>query len=110
MLSSYYVNYKESASLRKKDICIMFVDLAKAFDCVPGKVLWWIMRTLGNKEWVISSVAAFYVFVNSKMCVNKKFSEEFGVKVQVHQESVWSLLLFIIVSEALSRTFRTSSP
>ena len=32
---------------------------------------------------------------------------EFGVRVGVHQHSVLSLLLFIIVLEALSREFRT---
>ena len=35
---------------------------------------------------------------------------EFEVKVGVHQGSVFSLLLFIIVLEALSREFRSGVP
>ena len=35
---------------------------------------------------------------------------EFGVRVGVHQRSVPSLLLFIIVLEAVSREFRTGCP
>ena len=35
---------------------------------------------------------------------------EFGVRVGVHQRSVLSPLLFIIVLEALSREFRTGCP
>ena len=101
---------QEKCLSKKKDIYIMFVDLAKAFDRVSGKVLWCVMRTLGNKEWVMLSVASFYVFVNSKKHVNETFSEEFGVRVAVHQGSVWSPLLFIVVLEALSRTFRTGCP
>ena len=38
------------------------------------------------------------------------YSEEFEVKVGVHQGSVLSPLLFIIVLEALSREFRSGIP
>ena len=33
-----------------------FVDLEKAFDCVPRKFLWWTMRSVGVEEWVILAV------------------------------------------------------
>ena len=42
--------------------------------------------------------------------VNNTYSDEFGVKVGVHQGSVLSPLLFVIVLEALSREFRTGTP
>ena len=42
--------------------------------------------------------------------VGKGYSEEFEVKVGVHQGSVLSPLLFIIVLEALSREFRSGVP
>ena len=51
-----------------------------------------------------------YRNTRSKVRVNDSFSEEFEVKVGVHQGSVFSPLLFIIVLEALSRDFRTGSP
>ena len=44
------------------------------------------------------------------MCVSDQYSEEFCVGVGVHQGSVLSLLLFIIVLEALSREFRSGVP
>ena len=88
----------------------MFVDFGKAFDRVPCKVRWWEMRTIGVEEWIILTVAAFYKFAGSKVRVNGKFKEEFGVKVGVHQGSVLSPLLFIIVMTALSRNFRTGCP
>ena len=40
----------------------------------------------------------------------KGYCEEFEVKVGVHQGSVLSPLLFIIVLEALSREFRSGVP
>ena len=46
----------------------------------------------------------------SRVHVGKGYSEEFEVKVGVHQGSVLSPLLFIIVLEALSREFRSGVP
>ena len=51
-----------------------------------------------------------YKDVRSRVRVGDGYSEEFGVGVGVHQGSVLSPLLFIIVLEALSREFRTGCP
>ena len=68
------------------------------------------MRRVGVEEWVIRAVKAMYE--NDKSCVrvNGQFSDEFNIKVGVHQSAVLSPLLFIIVMEALSREFRVGCP
>ena len=81
-----------------------FVDLEKAFDRVPRKVIWWALRKLGVDEWIVRLVQGMYS--NARSHVGEGFSEEFEVKVGVHQGSVLSPLLFIIVLEALSHEFR----
>ena len=78
-----------------------FVDLEKAFDRVPRKVLWWVMRTLGVPESIVRVVQAMYNNVRSKVRIGSECSEKFEVGVGVHQGSVLSPLLFIIVLEAL---------
>ena len=55
-------------------------------------------------------VQSMYTDVRSRERVGSGYSEEFGVKVGVHQGSVLSPLLFIIILEALSREFRTGCP
>ena len=30
-----------------------FIDLEKAFDRVPWKVIWWALRKLGVDEWIV---------------------------------------------------------
>ena len=87
-----------------------FVDLEKAFDRVPRKVLWWAMRSLGVDEWIVRLVQAMYSNARSRVRVGDSYSEEFDVTVGVHQGSVLSPLLFIIVLEALSRDFRVGVP
>ena len=87
-----------------------FVDLEKAFDRVPRKVLWWAMRTLGVPESIVRVVQAMYNNARSKVRIGSECSEEFDVGVGVHQGSVLSPLLFIIVLEALSKDYRIGVP
>ena len=55
-------------------------------------------------------VQGMYANAQSRVCVGEGYSEEFEVKVGVHQGSVLSPLLFIIVLEALSREFHSGVP
>ncbi|RUS86150.1 hypothetical protein EGW08_006098 [Elysia chlorotica] len=87
-----------------------FVDLEKAFDRVPRKVIWWALRKLGVEEWTVRLVQGMYANARSQVRVDDGYSEEFEVKVGVHQGSVLSPLLFIVVLEALSREFRSGVP
>ena len=86
-----------------------FVDLEKAFDRVPRKVIWLALRKLGV-EWIVRLVQGMYANARSHVCVGEGYSEEFEVKDGVHQSSVLSPLLFIIVPEALSREFCSGVP
>ena len=87
-----------------------FVDLEKAFDRVPREVVWWALRKLGVDEWQVSVIQAMYADTSTMVKLNGRVSKGFGVKVGVHQGSVLSPLLFIIVMEALSRNFRGGLP
>ena len=93
-----------------KRLYMAFLDLEKAFDRVPLKVIWWALRKLGVEEWIVRLVQGMYANARSRVRVGEGFSKEFEVKVGVHQGSVLSPLLFIIVLEALSREFRAGVP
>ena len=88
-----------------KRLYMAFVDLEKAFDRVHRKVIWWVLRKLG-----VRLMQGMYANARSRVRVGEGYSEEFEVKVGVHQGSVLSLLLFIIVLEALSWEFRSGVP
>ena len=58
------------------------------------------------EEWAVRVIQGMYTNVKSRVRVNG----EFGVGVGVHQGSVLSPLLFILVLEELSHKFRTGVP
>ena len=93
-----------------KRLYMAFVDLEKAFDRVPRKVIWWALRKLGVEEWIVRLVQGMYANARSRVRVGEGFSKEFEMKVGVYQGSVLSPLHFIIVLEALSREFRAGVP
>ena len=94
----------------KEELWMAFVDLEKAFDRVPREVLWWALRELGVEEWIIMVIQSMYEGSTTAMKFKNGESSQFGVGVRVHQGSVLSPLLFIIVMEALSRGSREGLP
>jgi len=93
-----------------KPLFIAFVNLEKAFDQIPRKVLSWALRCLDVEKWAVRVIQGMYTYVRSQVRVNGQYREEFGVGVCVHQGSVLSPLLFILVLEVLSCEFRTGVP
>jgi hypothetical protein len=101
---------QEKYLAKKKDLWMAFVDLEKAFDRVPREVVWWALQSLGVDEWIVSVIKAMYEDATTVVKVNGRESKAFRVRVGVHQGSVLSPLLFVIVLEALSREFRDGLP
>ena len=56
-----------------KKLYFAFVDLEKAFDRVPRKVLWWALRKVGVPEWIVRVVMVMYENSSTKIRVNGKF-------------------------------------
>ena len=59
---------------KNKNLYFAFIDLEKAFDRVPRKVLWWTMRVVGVPEWII--VQSMYYGAKTKVRVNGSYSDE----------------------------------
>ena len=99
----FIVRQIQEAYIRKnRNLFFAFVDLEKAFNRVPRKVLWWALRKVGIPEWIVRVIQVMYQNARSQVRVNNLFNDVFDVQVVVHQGSVLSPLLFIIVLEALS--------
>ena len=68
------------------------------------------MRKLGVEEWLVRAVMATYKHARTRIrSYDRSVSEWFGVNVGVHQGSVLSSLLFIIVMETVTQCERGST-
>ena len=94
---------QEKALEKNRRLYLGFVDLEKAFDRVPRKVVEWALRKEGVNEYMVKAVMAMYLDAKTAVRVGNALTQEFEVKVGVHQGSVLSPLLFIIVMQALSK-------
>ena len=74
-----------------------FVDMEKNFDKVPRKVMEWAMRKKGLSEAMVLVAMSLYDGAKTRVRMGSAYSEEFEVKVSVHQGSVLLPLLLAIV-------------
>jgi hypothetical protein len=66
----------------------------------------WALRKSGVEEWLVSAVMAMYEGANTVVRTDDGDSESFAVKVGLHQGSVLSLLLFIVVMDVITKEIR----
>ena len=92
-----------------KKLYMCFVDLEKAFDRVPRKVLEWAMRKKGIPEVMVRAVMSLYEGAKARLRGWLELSKEFEVKVVVHQGSVLSSLVFVIVADVVTKNVRNCS-
>ena len=95
---------------KNRRLYLAFVDLEKAFDRVPRKVVKWALRKEGVDEWLVKAVMYTYFDAKTAIKVGDGVSDEFSVKVGVHQGSVLSPLLFIIVMQAVAKHVAADLP
>ena len=93
---------QESYFEKNRKLFVCFVDLEKAFDWVPRRVIEWALKKKLVPERLVQAVISMYKEENKRVQVGGRHSKEFDVGVGVHQESVLSPFLFSIVLDILS--------
>jgi hypothetical protein len=101
---------QEKHQAKGKMLHYAFVNLEKAFDRVPREVTRWALQKPGVEEWLVSKVMAMYDGVETVVRAVEGDSESFPVKVGLHQGSVLSPLLFIIVMDAVTTELKVGLP
>ncbi len=87
---------------KQSELWMVFVDLEKAFDRVPHDLIWWSLRMKGADEAEIKMIQDMYKVAVTYIRTPCGSTDEFPVKVGVHQGSSLSPLLFIIVLDAIT--------
>ena len=101
---------KEKYLEKRKKLYHIFVDLEKAFDKIPGTAIRWALHRQRVPERLINSVMALYRETRSSVRAAGETSVDFGIEVGVHEGSVLSRLLFIVVMEEATKECRVGDP
>ena len=84
-----------------KDLHMVLVDFEKAFDRQPRDLIWVALRKRGVPETYVRIIMDMYEGAKTRVRCPTGVTEEFPIKVGVHQGSVLSPLLFIVVLDYL---------
>ena len=87
---------------REKKLSMCFVDLEKAFDRVPRKVMECALRKNGLAEVLVQAVMSLCEGSRTKVRVGSRTSDEFGARIGVHQGFVFTPLIFAIVVDVVT--------
>ena len=93
---------QEEYQKKDKKLYMCFVDMEKALDRVPRKVMEWAMRKKSLSEVMVLEVMSLYEGAKTRVRVGSAYSEKLKVKVCVHQGSVLLPQLFAIVVNGIT--------
>ena len=88
---------QEEYQKKEKKLYMCLVDMEKAFDRVPRKVIEWAIKKKSLSEIMVRTVMRLYDGAKARVLVGSTYSEIFEVKVGVHQGSVLSPVLYAVV-------------
>ena len=89
---------------------MVFVDLEKAYDRVPRDLIWWAMRKRSVPEGYLKVIQYMYIGTKTRVKTRCGRTDNFEMKVGLHQDTVLSSLLFIIIMDVLAEEARTKPP
>ena len=95
---------------QRQDLCLLFIDLTKAFDTVSRPGLWSIMSKLGCPPKFISMVRSLHNGMMARVIENGDVSSPFPVTNGVKQGCVLAPTLFsLLFAEMLSAALRPAT-
>ena len=90
-------------------LLILLIDFKKAFDTIDWSFLFKSLKKFKFKECFIKLVNVMYSNITSVISNNGWISEPFNIKRGIRQGCPLSVLLFVIVAEALAVKIRSST-
>lgn len=97
---------QEKCREQNRDLCMAFIDLAKAFDTVNRDFLWRVMRKFGCPRKFTAIVEAFHSDMRATVAIGGEETESFGVGTGVKQGCVMAPVIFNIYLAAATYLFR----
>lgn len=94
----------------RKKLQIVFVDLEKAYDKVPRKLVWEVLNRRAVASEYVNSIKDMYRGAKTSVRSESGMSDSFEVRIGVHQGSALSPYLFILVMDEVLKGVIKEAP
>jgi hypothetical protein len=95
---------------QKKDLHMVFIDLEKAYDKIPRNVMWWALEKHKVPAKYITLIKAMYDNVVTSVRTSDVDTDDFPIKIGLHQGSALSPYLFALVMDEVTRDIQGDIP
>ena len=95
---------------QKKDLHMVFIDLEKAYDKIPRNVMWWALEKHKVPAKYITLIKDMYDNVVTSVRTSDVDTDDFPIKIGLHQGSALSPYLFALVMDEVTRGIQGDIP
>ena len=95
---------------QKKDLHMVFIDLEKAYDKIPQNVMWWALEKHKVPAKYITLIKDMYDNVVTSVRTSDVDTDDFPIKIGLHQGSALSPYLFALVMDEVTRDIQGDIP
>ena len=100
----------ETYRAQKRDVHMIFINLEKAYDRIPKKLLWWALMKKGVSLRYINFIKDMYEGATTGVRTYGGLSDSFPINIRLHQGSTLSPLLFAIVIDEITKNIQDEIP
>ena len=95
---------------KKKDLHMVFIDLEKAYDKIPRNVMWWALEKHKVPLKYITLIKDMYDNVVTSVQTSDGDTDDFPIRIGLHQGSALSPYLFDLVMDEVTRDIQGDIP
>src|SRR5438128_716715 len=88
---------------QKKDLHMVLIDLEKAYDKIPRNIMWWALEKHKVPTKYITLIKDMYHDVVTCVRTYDGDTDNFPIKIGLHQGSALSLYLYALVMDEVTR-------
>ena len=88
---------------REKDLHMVFIDLEKAYDKIPRNIIWWALDKHKVSTKYVGLIKDMYNNVETRVRTSDGDTDNFSIRIGLHQGSALSPYLFAFVMDEVTR-------